>query len=310
MVPDEKGALIIPNNNFTPHRDGLRPRYIILHSSAGGTHAQVVAKYFASTEGSADPVSSHYVIGCDGSIVQCVAERDGAWANRTFSPGHDVFWDETSDPNLSTISLDLCKPSHDNSDMLTCAQQMACFQLIRNICRRWQIPLRLADADGGITGHFSLDPLNRQQCPGPFPWDPLWTFLKEGQRMLELTDPQVAPFFSAGGDGSWLCNSNGVRLRGANLLFYRCYGGPRLFGIPLANEIYLPQYPNTAIVLCERAMLVYDPDRKIDTPMMSGQCYLLPITTVIGQQLLLQRSNSLIQSLTTKLNQIQMLSRF
>lgn len=311
MLPDENGAIVIANSNYFSERGGLRPRYVILHGTAGGTSAQAIAQYFASTQNTGNPVSSHYVIGQDGTIAQCVAEVDGAWANGYLSTGHDLWWDPQINPNNITISIEHCKPSPDNSDSLTPAQQNASFKLIHDICQRWNIPMQLADASGGITGHFSIDPVNRSHCPGAYPWDQLWAFLKgvgHMGSMLDLTDPVVQTYFTDGGNGSWKCKKNGVILFGGNLAFYRSNGGPALFGLPLANEIYLPQYPGTAIVPCERALIVYDPGRKIDNPPIQGQCYLLHIDGGVGQQLLIQQASSTIQQLTEKIQQIHALS--
>ncbi|GCE30725.1 hypothetical protein KDA_62090 [Dictyobacter alpinus] len=126
--------------------------------------------------------------------------------------------------------------------------------------------------------------------------------------MLDLNDLVVKLSFTNGGNGNWRCK-NGVILLGEILTFYRNNGGPYLFGIPLANEIHLPQYPNTAIVPCERAIIAFDPDRKIDSPPANGPCYLLHIDSGVGQQLLLQRLNAVIQSLSAKLSQINSLSQ-
>ena len=126
--------------------------------------------------------------------------------------------------------------------------------------------------------------------------------------MLDLNDSVVKLFFIDGGNGTWKCK-NGVCLEGEISTFYRSNGGPYLFGIPLTNEIHLPQYPNTAIVPCERAMIAFDPERKIDAPPSNGPCYLLHIDSGVGQQLLLQRLNAVIQSLSVKLTQIHTLSQ-
>jgi len=310
MLPDENGAIVIPNNNCFPGRNGLKPRYIILHGTAGGTSAQGIASYFATTQGGGSPVSSHYVIGQDGAIVQCVSEADGAWANGAFSSGHDTFWDESINPNLITVSIEHCKPSSDNSDPLTDAQRAASFRLIKGICDRWHIPRQTADANGGITGHFSMDPVNRRNCPGVYPWNQLWDSLKGGgeDTVLDLSDPLVSRYFTDGGNGSWKC-TNGVVLMGANLTFYRTYGGPALLGLPLSNEIYPPEYPKTAIVPCERVMIVYDPARLIDRSPMPGPCYLLHINSGIGQRMLLQSGNVTISKLTSTLAQINALSK-
>jgi hypothetical protein len=73
--------------------------------------------------------------------------------------------------------------------------------------------------------------------------------------------------------------------------------------------MYPPEYPNTAIVPCERALIVYDPGRRIDSAPMPGPCYLLHIDSGIGQRLILQKGNALIQNLTSKLTQINTLSK-
>lgn len=177
-MPDENGARWIPNNNYFANRNGYKPAYVILHGTAGGTSADAIANYFASTQGTAKPASSHYIIGVDGIIVQAVREQDGAWANGFLTQGHDPWWDPNINPNNITITIEHCKPSTDNSDSLTPQQQAASFKLVQHICQRWNIPMRAADANGGITGHYSIDPVNRSHCPGPYPWDALWAFLK------------------------------------------------------------------------------------------------------------------------------------
>jgi N-acetyl-anhydromuramyl-L-alanine amidase AmpD len=309
MLPNQDGVIVIPNSNCFPGRNGFKPSYVILHGTAGGVSAQAIANFFASTQGGGSPVSSHYVIGQDGTIVQCVAEEDGAWGNGAFSAGHDAFWDESINPNLITISIEHCKPSSDNSDDLTDAQRASSFKLVQGICDRWGIPKRQADANGGITGHFSIDPINRRNCPGVYPWNQLWNALQgEENTVLDLNDPLVSRYFKDGGNGTWKC-TNGVVLLGANLTFYRSNGGPALFGLPVSNEIYPPEYPNTAIVPCERALIVYDPGRKIDSAPIPGPCYLLHIDSGIGQRLLLQKGNTTIQKLTSTLAQINTLSK-
>lgn len=181
--------------NHWSGREGQTPRWIILHGTAGFTRASDVGAYFAraSTEASA-----HYVVGQDGSVCQCVNEEDAAWANGpvtgpsgTSGDGihHDSWWDSGINPNLLTISIEHVKPHTDNSDTLTDAQKRASFELIADICSRWPIPMRKADKNGGITGHFSMDPVNRSRCPGPYPWNELWTFLKAGGKMT-TTLPQ------------------------------------------------------------------------------------------------------------------------
>ncbi len=170
-------------------RDGAVPRWLILHGTAGFTTAQDVGAYFATV---ASQVSAHYVVGQDGIVVRCVDEANAAWSNGPISgPAgvggdgvhHDSWWDNAPlwggipNPNPVTISVEHVKPRIDNSDTLTPAQQAASFALILDICKRQGIPMRAADASGGITGHFSMDPVNRSRCPGPYPWSALWAYL-------------------------------------------------------------------------------------------------------------------------------------
>jgi len=178
-VTDEPGAIFIPTQNHFSGRQGQRPRYIIVHGTAGGSQAEAIARYFQSTENTSNPVSSHYVIGQDGTIVQCVREADGAWGNGVVTAGHAPWWSSDLNPNYISISVEHCKSSISNSEQLTEAQKEASFRLIEHICKRYDIPMREADAKGGITGHFSIDPVNRARCPGPYPWDELFATLAQ-----------------------------------------------------------------------------------------------------------------------------------
>lgn len=159
-------------NNYWKDRLGRSPSFIILHGTAGGYYAENTAYYLNSVG-----LSVHYIIGKNGRIVQMVHEADAAWGNGILDQGHDPWWNESVNPNLLTISIEHCKTSSANSDLLTPLQQEASFNLIRDICNRNGIPKRKADANGGITGHYSLEPINRKDCPGPYPWSALFQFL-------------------------------------------------------------------------------------------------------------------------------------
>ena len=175
-----------PVQNYFAGRDGLKPLFIIIHGTAGGSTAWSIAEYFKSTEGSANPVASHYIIGTDGSIVQCVQETDGAWCNGAVTNGHDSVWDQYVNqginPNNITIGIEHVKSSTDNSDVLTDHQMNASFALIQEICERWSIPPE------NVLPHSSLDPVNRKNCPGPYPWNGLIEYMK-GSSMPPTPQP-------------------------------------------------------------------------------------------------------------------------
>jgi N-acetyl-anhydromuramyl-L-alanine amidase AmpD len=179
---DEVNALWIPSSNYFPQREGNRPCWIIIHGTAGFPSAEAVGHYFQNAD-----VATHYIIGRDGTVVQAVEEKHGAWGNGYVSgiPGksgdgihHDPWWSSTINPNNVTISIEHVKPSRDNADDLTEVQKQVSFLLIEHICQRHNIPRRYADEAGGITGHFSMDPVNRSFCPGPYPWAELFAYLR------------------------------------------------------------------------------------------------------------------------------------
>jgi hypothetical protein len=217
--------LQIPTNNHFAGRAGYKPRYAILHGTAGGTSAQGIAQYFQSTEGTANPVSSHYVIGTDGTVVQCVAETDAAWGNGIIETGADTWWNPAINPNYTTISIEHCKPSTDNSDALTSAQQTASFALVADICLRNNIPARPADAIGGVTGHFSIAPQSRANCPGSYPWAALWLYLRGV--------PPMATPTGWSDNGTTLIASNGVPITLGFRDFVRNSNGWNPANVPL-----------------------------------------------------------------------------
>ncbi len=192
-MSDYSKALWIPNNNYFPNTG--KKSFLILHSTAGGSSAQEIANYFKGTEGSNNPVSSHYVIGKDGTVIQTVREADGAWGNGVVTNSN---W--TGNPNLYTISIEHVKSSTDNSEPLTPAQQAASFALIKDICQRNGIGMHDADNTTGITGHFSIDPVNRARCPGNFDFNALWAYLSGGTPVAN-TQPTPSQLKSA--QDSW-----------------------------------------------------------------------------------------------------------
>lgn len=187
---DEEGVIWVPSPFCWTGREGQKPHWLILHGTAGGSTAEAIAAWFQNPDAQA---AANYVIGRDGTVIQCVRESDASWANGIISgPSgvsgdgmhHDSWWDSGINPNLLTISIEHVKPSLDNSDAITEPQRASSFALIKHICQRNNIPMRQADASGGITGHFSIDPVSRSRCPGPYPWDALWSYLQEGNMQI------------------------------------------------------------------------------------------------------------------------------
>lgn len=290
---DEAGAVWIPSPNYFENRNGYTPKWIIVHGTAGFNSARDVGTYFQTAD-----VSANYVIGQDGTIVQCVAEKDGAWGNGVISTGHDPWWTSSVNPNWVTISIEHVKPHTDNSDVLTDAQKAASFRLISHICARHKIAPRRADANGGITGHYSIDPVNRSRCPGPYPWDELFSYLTNGGNGgnnggdtgsgITLSDEVVARYFEQGGNGSWRCKVNGYSILGGILSFYCQFGnsaknGLTYLGLPLMNEFYPDPGSPWSYQRFERGILAYDPNHHFDRPPGGGTVYLMHIDKPLPQ---------------------------
>ncbi|HUY77527.1 MAG TPA: N-acetylmuramoyl-L-alanine amidase [Ktedonobacterales bacterium] len=179
MSQEYAPAKWIGTSHFWAGRSGYTPKWLIVHGTAGGASAEDVGYYFQAND---PPTSTHYVVGLNGEVVQCVAEGDTAWGNGIVTDGHDPWWSPNLNPNFLTFSVEHVKPSPDNSDTLTPAQKAASFALIKHLCEQHNIPMRRADANGGITGHSSIDPISRSFCPGPYPWDELIAYLNQGAR--------------------------------------------------------------------------------------------------------------------------------
>ncbi|MBA2394386.1 MAG: N-acetylmuramoyl-L-alanine amidase [Ktedonobacteraceae bacterium] len=191
----------IPSPNHWNGRERHTPLWLILHGTDANTHdddgAYETAGWFQTNS-----VSTNYVVGRHGLVAQCVQESDAPYANGgvTNSPTrhHDPWWSSHLNPNLVTISLEHVKHAgNNNADALTPAQQQTAFALIYDICKRNKIPMRQADAQGGITGHFSMDPLQREHCPGNYPWNALWTYLNIRQEQEQPEVSEVAHFNQA-----------------------------------------------------------------------------------------------------------------
>jgi N-acetyl-anhydromuramyl-L-alanine amidase AmpD len=321
---DVADEIDILENTFD--RQGHQPQFIILHGSAGGSSATDVANYMKNTVGGSNPVSSHFVIGQDGTIVQCVPISLASWGNgvisgtptaslgfRTAGDGihRDDWWNENLNPNLVTISIEHCKPSTDNSDQLTPAQQAASLALVGCICNTYGIPKRFADANGGITGHFSVDVVNRSRCPGPYPWQELWSYLQQEEpTMIDLSNGTVASHFSQGTGNVWNC-TNGTVIGNAILDFYRSFGGDALcglthLGLPLSNEIGVG-HPGVVYQRFERGVVAYDQQHILDCPpgAEKSAVYLMHIESGIGQDPRVTQLQNQITALQGQISQLQ-----
>lgn len=175
---------------------------IVIHKTAGFHTAQQVAQYFIDA---ALGPSVHYIVGLDGTVVQCVSEDKGAGGNCCLENGHDPFWDSYAQKygnlNLCTLSIEHVDPATDNSTPCPQAQVDASFQLVWYLCQKYHI------SANHIKPHSSLDPISRALCPGNYPFHQLLQYVENGGNM---TAGVPAGWYD---DGTTLLAPNNVPVR-------------------------------------------------------------------------------------------------
>lgn len=244
MPVDKPYVIKKPTPNCWRGRDGHLPVAIIDHVTVGS--AASAANWFANP---ASEVSSNYQVNRDGGVWQYVADKDTAWANgRAESPDMAIGWlasaiKDRINPNRLTISIE---HEGQSGQALSDEQYKSTLQLHRYLCDAYNIP---ADRQH-ITGHYSIDSLNKRGCPGAaFPWARLIGDLRNG--IPEPEAPPVQP-------GDFLM-VNGHVLGGGFYLFYKKYGSLRVLGLPLTEE-YLNLSTGVVEMVFERYVLGYYPD--------------------------------------------------
>jgi N-acetyl-anhydromuramyl-L-alanine amidase AmpD len=181
-------AIEIDYGQKSMSRAQLKPSHIVLHGTAGGTTAQGIANYFATSDVTA---SAHIIIDQAGSIVQGISMDVAAWGNGILDHPR-ISFPASINPNLYTISIEHVKAHTDNSDQLTPLQKIASFRVIQAICNHYGIDKKRGDSFSGIIEHADLDSVTRSRCPGPYPWDELLQFLKTGGQPVAPNKWQIA----------------------------------------------------------------------------------------------------------------------
>ncbi len=174
--PDEPGALLMLVDEQRVFIDNNNHQFLVIHKTASGGSAQDIATFFANDPAMA---STHYIVGQDGTVVQAVLEKDGAGGNCCEKGNFASFLPVGQNLNTWSVSIEHCDPDSENRTPLTDAQKQASFHLVQHICQRHNIPMRRAtdDNQGGIIGHNDIDPIDRANCPGNYPWDELFSYL-------------------------------------------------------------------------------------------------------------------------------------
>ena len=125
-------------------REGFKPLYIVIHTTEGSKGGTI--SWFQNPQSG---VSSHYVVGLDGEVVQMTKESDaathigGRWYDyQSFGIEHEGF-------------------AHKNT--WTPEQVAASVQLVQYLCKKFRIPADRAH----IVGHYEIQSSTRTD-PGPY----------------------------------------------------------------------------------------------------------------------------------------------
>lgn len=132
---------------------GIRkPNYVIIHHTAQNSTQQTINTFIVKGK---SEVSSHYVVGRDGKVVQMV--NDYLRANHAGVGS----WGNNSDLNSSSIGIEL--DNNGTTDSFTDAQIRSLVTLLDNLKKRYNIPT------ANFIGHADIAP-GRKNDPKNFPW--------------------------------------------------------------------------------------------------------------------------------------------
>lgn len=176
----------------SPHqsgRGGHLPQLIVLHIADGSYEG---TKAWFQTTGS--QVSSHFIVGRDGRICQCVPLEKMAWCNGTDTNKNSLrYWGHSTvelvgrlggNANWYSVSIECEGYYAQTKGALTEPQLKAVVGLIRHIREEVKrvynhtIPLDRRH----LVGHFEINPKTKPSCPGEsFPWEQLVQLLQQDE---------------------------------------------------------------------------------------------------------------------------------
>lgn len=148
-----KPAVIsMPSPNYSNRPDGMAIDTLIMHHTSSAADAQHIGSFFSQK---AAKVSAHYVVGKDGTIIQCVDDSLDAW-----HAGVSAFLGRKN-VNGFSIGIEMCNVG-DGVDPYTDAQYKALGKLVAYILDAHHIKW------DHVTGHKDIAlPKGRKDDPSP-----------------------------------------------------------------------------------------------------------------------------------------------
>lgn len=175
-VDTEEGAppvdvqLLSVNPYSRPGTSLKKVNGIVVHYTANpGTSAQANRNYFEGLKDShITSASSHYIIGIDGEIIQCVPLNEWAYAS--------------NERNEDTLSIECCHPGEDGK--FTDETYRSLIQLTGWLCKRYELTEKDVIRHHDVTGKL---------CPKYFvenedAWNQFLTDLKEEIQRLNTAE--------------------------------------------------------------------------------------------------------------------------
>ena len=138
----------------SPNHNARRPNFVIVHDTTNRTAAQALR----TLTDPAREVSSHYLIGRDGTLYQLVNEERRAWhAGRSY-------WGGNTDLNSASIGIEL---DNTGAEAYPEAQITVLLDLLKELQERYRIPTN------NFLGHGDIAPRRKVDPSRLFPWERL-----------------------------------------------------------------------------------------------------------------------------------------
>ncbi len=174
-APRIEEQILTPNKNSRPEIVLEEVKGVVVHYTANpGTDAEANRNYFESRKDEADAaenkVSSHFIIGLDGHIIQCIPLDEVAYASNS--------------RNKDTISIECCHP--DKKGKFTKKTYDSLIRLLAWLCDTYELE------EDQIIRHYDV---TGKECPLYYVKHPdAWETLRKDVRtsLLEGMDDQKA----------------------------------------------------------------------------------------------------------------------
>ncbi len=169
-------ALVVPSPNHNPRR----PNFVIIHDTTSGN----VERALKTLTDPARAVSSHYLIGSDGTLYQLVDEDRRAWHAGA------SYWGGNTDLNSASIGIEL---DNTGTEPYSEAQIVSLLDLLKGLKERYRIPTSNFLAHGDVAPGRKVDPSRY------FPWERLasdgfglWCHEQAVTPIPDFSDPPLA----------------------------------------------------------------------------------------------------------------------